>query len=512
MTDKTTQNKEETPPALTKTTDTVRDSEPKSRALHQADSLKERFKAGSIPLQTDFADLIDLANIGRKAVGDEGTAWGLTQDNKGRLQLDTSRVFNTVVDLSSNSIHFALPKNILGKDPVTYNYALVVKDAKTGPVNVINSSDVDFTIFNVHALKRKNGNSEYVTLKVIGKKRSGINLGDYPLEMVKNNLSDKWSIYCQFSLDTSSEDYSDSLLFIEPLALEVHHVPDFSNDSIGEVVGMLNIHFQYATAAGKGMKRSGTGQLELNAGSGLNVDGNGVSVKVGNGVAIDSGGVTIKAGDGVTVNNSGVTIKAGQGIIVREGGVSIKTGGGIKVDEGGVSIKQGGGFLISGDGKLHVNAGNGIKLGSNGVEVKAGNGIHSNGNGLHIKLAKGKYTNGGEGQGNDGQIDGSAGGLNLTSKGLSVDAGEGIQINGFGVSIKLATNSGLRVDENNGLCVQMYGRGMVMMFVGTANEVPEGWALCDGNNGTPKLLERSIIKDKNDGWNETGGISFIMKL
>ncbi|WP_387465124.1 tail fiber protein [Photorhabdus sp. RM323S] len=31
--------------------------------------LKNRFKEGSIPLQTDFADLIDIADIGRRAVG-----------------------------------------------------------------------------------------------------------------------------------------------------------------------------------------------------------------------------------------------------------------------------------------------------------------------------------------------------------------------------------------------------------------------------------------------------------
>ncbi|MBS9440743.1 hypothetical protein [Photorhabdus heterorhabditis] len=33
------------------------------------DELKNRFKEGSIPLQTDFADLIDIADIGRRAVG-----------------------------------------------------------------------------------------------------------------------------------------------------------------------------------------------------------------------------------------------------------------------------------------------------------------------------------------------------------------------------------------------------------------------------------------------------------
>ncbi|WP_319938281.1 hypothetical protein [Xenorhabdus littoralis] len=49
-------------------TDNNRNSESlipaKTNAIPLADALKERFKSGSIPLQTDFADLIDMENIG----------------------------------------------------------------------------------------------------------------------------------------------------------------------------------------------------------------------------------------------------------------------------------------------------------------------------------------------------------------------------------------------------------------------------------------------------------------
>ncbi|MGL4353721.1 MAG: hypothetical protein ACRCTP_07320 [Aeromonas popoffii] len=100
MTDKTPQNKAETPvntPAtLARTTDTAR------RALPQADALKSRFKAGSIPLQTDFADLIDLANIGRQAVGgaegQTGPANGFTLSSEGLLELKPNAAKGISVD------------------------------------------------------------------------------------------------------------------------------------------------------------------------------------------------------------------------------------------------------------------------------------------------------------------------------------------------------------------------------------------------------------------------------
>ncbi|CAI2475379.1 phage tail protein [Serratia plymuthica] len=108
MTDKTPQNKVETPATFAGTTDTTGDSEPKSRALPQADALKARFKAGSIPLQTDFADLIDLANIGRQAVGgaegQTGPANGLTLSSTGRLELKPNTAKGINVDKDGVSV------------------------------------------------------------------------------------------------------------------------------------------------------------------------------------------------------------------------------------------------------------------------------------------------------------------------------------------------------------------------------------------------------------------------
>ncbi len=35
--------------------------------------------------------------------------------------------------------------------------------------------------------------------------------------------------------------------------------------------------------------------------------------------------------------------------------------------------------------------------------------------------------------------------------------------------------------------------GMILMWSGKADAVPDGWALCDGKNGTPNLLDRFVV-------------------
>ena len=67
--------------------------------LPTTDALKERFKAGSIPLQSDFADLIDMADAGASAVGLAAgqpgpTGLGMRLSPDGRLELNVSGSFN----------------------------------------------------------------------------------------------------------------------------------------------------------------------------------------------------------------------------------------------------------------------------------------------------------------------------------------------------------------------------------------------------------------------------------
>lgn len=39
----------------------------------------------------------------------------------------------------------------------------------------------------------------------------------------------------------------------------------------------------------------------------------------------------------------------------------------------------------------------------------------------------------------------------------------------------------------------VFTAGMIMMFYGDVNDIPDGWALCDGNNGRPDLRNRFIV-------------------
>jgi len=67
-------------------------------------------------------------------------------------------------------------------------------------------------------------------------------------------------------------------------------------------------------------------------------------------------------------------------------------------------------------------------------------------------------------------------GLAASKDGLAVKPGKGIKVDKDGVSVDIPV---------------LLPRGLITMFSGTT--VPEGWALCDGTNGTPNLVDRFIL-------------------
>lgn len=236
------------------------------------------------------------------------------------------------------------------------------------------------------------------------------------------------------------------------------------------------------TGPANGFTLSSEGRLELkpNAAKGISADQDGVAVKIGNGMRMSStGSVEPEVG-----SYSFGSVEEGTDYSPVK--VNSSTNGLV------VDLHQG---LINTVSGLSVNVKNGLQLDSAGVGVKAGNCVAVNSSGVNIKLAKGASNNGGGGQGTDGFTSlGSTGGLVASSNGLSVDAGNGIQIDNKGVSIKLAANSGLSADETNGLKIapdQTFQQGMIIMFSGS--NVPSGWALCDGSGNTPNLIDRFIL-------------------
>ena len=49
-------------------------------------------------------------------------------------------------------------------------------------------------------------------------------------------------------------------------------------------------------------------------------------------------------------------------------------------------------------------------------------------------------------------------------------------------------------------------RGIISMWAGGVNDIPTGWALCNGNNGTPNLSDRFIVSaGQSYGVGATGG-------
>jgi len=52
--------------------------------------------------------------------------------------------------------------------------------------------------------------------------------------------------------------------------------------------------------------------------------------------------------------------------------------------------------------------------------------------------------------------------------------------------------------------------GTIVMFHGNYNNIPKGWHICDGNAGTPNLIDRFIVGAKSPtsgeyAVNTTGG-------
>ncbi|MBD2824875.1 tail fiber protein [Xenorhabdus szentirmaii] len=77
----------------------------------ETDKLKNKFKEGSIPLQIDFSQLIDIADVGRKACGlapqQNGPGTGLTLGNDGTLNLKMGTIDH------NNSSPLTLDQDIL---------------------------------------------------------------------------------------------------------------------------------------------------------------------------------------------------------------------------------------------------------------------------------------------------------------------------------------------------------------------------------------------------------------
>lgn len=95
--------------------------------------------------------------------------------------------------------------------------------------------------------------------------------------------------------------------------------------------------------------------------------------------------------------------------------------------------------------------------------------------------------------------------------------GTEILIEGFGVysnnaaflKARYTSDYNLPISDNSSKFVstewihKLFPKGTILMFGGSASDIPEGWSICDGSNGTPNLIDKFIKSSTTAG--DTGG-------
>ncbi|MEK9495803.1 hypothetical protein V2H77_04935 [Photorhabdus sp. P32] len=426
-----------------------------------ADELKNRFKEGSIPLQTDYSDLIDIADIGRRAVGKAP---------------DQTENPNSGLELNNNS-------------------GLSVKTNPTGGIS-IDKDGVSVKCWDSGGIQVTDNTGIY--LKLEGSDTHGSS-GTSGLSLNKNGAKVKAGNGINVDGNGVSVRSKDSTINVGPDGISV--------------------------GIGWGVKAGGAG-LDVKASNGINVDGYGVSVKPkdNGGISVDKDGVSVKCWDsgGIQVtDNTGIYLKleggdthgssGASGLNLSKNGVKVKAGNGINVDGNGVSVKAKDNTINVDPTGISVRLGWGIKIGD-GLDVKAGNGITADGNGVSVKPKDNTIS-----------VDPTGISVNLgwgvkVGGGLDVKASNGINVDSNGVSVKAKAGSGIKVDSDgvsidiqsiaSALADLIIPPGTIVPFYSDAS-LPNGWVWCDGNNGTPNLNNpRGGAINLVSGWSNRTFVSF----
>ncbi|MCA6221401.1 hypothetical protein [Photorhabdus antumapuensis] len=237
-----------------------------------ADDLKKRFKAGSIPLQTDYEHLIDIADIGHKAVGkSHGPGAGLKLDDNGTLNLKIGTIS------SKDYSPLILKDDILSVD---LGIGLINKDngVSVGQGNgiVVNTDDI--------AVKAANG----ITVDSNGvsvKEGDGISVSGKGVEVkAKNNGS--------ISVDSDG---------IAVKCWDGGGIVVTDNTGLYLKLEGGNTSNAWSGVSGLSLSKSG---VKVKASNGIKVDSNGVSVKI-NEIASALANLIIPAGTIVPFYNDG---------------------------------------------------------------------------------------------------------------------------------------------------------------------------------------------------------------
>lgn len=104
---------------------------------------------------------------------------------------------------------------------------------------------------------------------------------------------------------------------------------------------------------------------------------------------------------------------------------------------------------------------------------------------------------------------------------FNIQDGEQQQITGYGIYSNIAmfdnvlytSSYNLPISDNSSKLVstewihKLFPKGTILMFGGSVSDIPEGWAICDGTNGTPNLIGRFIKSETQSG--QTGGANEV---
>jgi microcystin-dependent protein len=106
-----------------------------------------------------------------------------------------------------------------------------------------------------------------------------------------------------------------------------------------------------------------------------------------------------------------------------------------------------------------------------------------------------------------GDTDADPGSNNLQVDG-EIQLQHGGSVNEFSVDSSMSGNSDRKLPTEKAVKTYVDNRlppGVIVMWSGDVDKVPEGWALCDGNNGTPDLRNVFILGYGKRALHETGG-------
>ncbi|QXF33183.1 hypothetical protein CE143_08515 [Photorhabdus luminescens] len=321
-----------------------------------SDELKNRFKAGSIPLQTDYSDLIDIADIGRRAAGKapdqtNNPNSALELDNSSGLKVKTNPTGGISVDSSGIAVKCWPSGGITVTDGSGLYLKLVGGNSGNG------WSGVSGLGLGSDGVKVKAGNGINVDgsgVSVKAKENNGINVDS-------SGVSVKAKANSAIAVDN------------EGVAVKCW---DNGGITVTDGSGL------YLKLAGGNSGNSWSGV------SGLSLGSDGVKVKAGNGINVDNNGVAVKAKDKtINVDPTGISVRLGWGIKIGDG-LDVKAGNGITADWNGVSVRSKDNTISVDPTGISVNLGWGVKVGG-GLDVKASNGINVDSSGVSVKAKAG---------------------------------------------------------------------------------------------------------------------------